>query len=145
MASVAVVVSLSATGCGGSAATTHAPGQSPATATATATGAAPTSAESASYVRGLIPAYEDKIKARGGDLFGHVTVQCAATGGPGVECLVEIPYRRMKTCAKAKGSVFVEKTSSGVQQSNRSGNGQLDLIQQVCYIGRNGEPVPSRP
>jgi hypothetical protein len=96
-------------------------------------------------VTGLIPGYENELKVKGADLFGTTSVQCAATGGPDVECLVQIPYRRLSTCAVAKGSVFVEQTASGLQKANRSNNGQLALFRQLCYIGPNGQPVPSNP
>jgi len=62
-----------------------------------------------------------------------------------MECLVEIPYRRIDSCAVAKGSVFVDATSIGLQEAPGGKNGQLSLIQQICYIGPNNEPVPSRP
>jgi hypothetical protein len=93
----------------------------------------------------LVPSYEKELKAKGADLFGNVTVQCAPTGGPEVECLVQIPYRRLQSCATARGSVFVESVGGNIHQSSHVNNGQLDLYQQICYIGPNGEPVPSKP
>jgi hypothetical protein len=107
--------------------------------------AAPSNAAAQAYVTGLIPGYENELKATGADLFGTISVQCAATGGPETECLVQIPYRRLGTCAIAKGSVFVEQASGGLRKANRPTNGQLDLFREVCYIGPNGQPVPSNP
>lgn len=113
--------------------------------TSTTTQAPPSKEAAASYVRTLIPDYEKELKARGADLFGRTTVECAATGGPETECVVQVPYRRLQTCAIARGSVFVEQSGSKLRQSSRSGNGDLDLVEQICYIGPNGEPVPSKP
>jgi hypothetical protein len=93
----------------------------------------------------LIPAYEAELTKHGADLFGKTGVECALTGGREVECLVKIPFRRLGRCGVAEGSVFVESTASGLQQSGRQGNGNLSGVQQICYIGPNGEPVPSRP
>lgn len=129
--------------CGKSAQT---PAHSGAPAQATTTSSSPPSIDAAqAYVTGLVPAYEAKLKGRGADLFGKSTVQCAATGGPEVECLVEIPYRRLQSCAMARGSVFVQHGPGGIEQSQRSGNGDLGIYEQICYIGPNGEPVPSKP
>jgi hypothetical protein len=55
--------------------------------------AAPSNAAAQAYVTALIPRYENELKAKGADLFGTISVQCAATGGPETECLVQIPYR----------------------------------------------------
>jgi hypothetical protein len=144
----AVMAVLSA--CGGSSAakttstaTTSAAPQSVAPSSTTAV--APSNSAARAYVSGLVPGYKNELKAKGADLFGTISVRCAATGGPETECLVQIPYRRLGTCAIAKGSVFVEQASGGLRKANRPTNGQLDLFREVCYIGPNGQPVPSNP
>jgi hypothetical protein len=82
--------------------------------------AAPSNAAAEAYVRTLISAYENELTGRAADLFGNTTVQCAATGGRETECPVLIPYRRRRSCAIAKGSVFVEQSASGLRQSSRA-------------------------
>jgi hypothetical protein len=131
-------------GCGGlSAPKTSAPAQTGATTQATQAASPPSIGDAESYARSLLPGYLSELRNRGADLFGKTVVQCAPTGGPELECLVRIPYRRLESCAVAKGSVFVEATPSGLQKAG--GGGRLSLIRQICYIGPNGEPVPSPP
>lgn len=139
------LLTLALAACGTGKTTTTGQGSAASTHASAANSSPPAIDASQAYVTGLIPAYEAKLKARGADLFGKTTVQCAATGGRQVECLVEIPYRRLQSCAIAKGSVFVQNGSSGLEQSQRPGNGDLSLYQQICYIGPNGDPVPSKP
>lgn len=103
----------------------------------------PSVSEAEAYAVTLLPEFKSELKAEGADLFGDVSVKCAPTGGPNTECAFEIPYRRLDECAKASGSVFVVKGSNGVEKA--PGSGALDVLAQVCYIGTNGEPVPSLP
>ncbi|HTU13687.1 MAG TPA: hypothetical protein VMF31_00695 [Solirubrobacterales bacterium] len=90
----------------------------------------------------LVPYYKSELKKKGADLFGDVSVKCAPTGGPETECALEIPYRRLDECAVASGSVFTVMGEDGVETTPESG--ELDVGEQLCYIGENG-PVPSAP
>lgn len=91
-----------------------------------------------------VPQYRAALRKRGAGTFGDTTVECAATGGPRTECRVSIDYMRLSECAQATGTVFVVDRGDGPQAAGGTLGG-LDLTGQVCYIGPDGNPVPSKP
>lgn len=111
--------------------------------TETSSAEAPSVPEAKAYASTtLVPYYKSKLKEKGADLFGDISVKCAPTGGSETECAIKIPYRRLDECALASGSVFTVMGPDGVEAAEDSG--ELDVIGQVCYI-RDGGPVPSVP
>lgn len=154
MALALAIIALSAASCGGSSVKTgtttgHSAAPTGATTTAnqppsttTTTVTPPSNAEAASYVRTLISPYEDKLKAKGADMFGKPVVECAATGGTDVECILKIPFRRLDVCGLLEDTEFIAQAGSGLRPSR---TGSVKTVGQICYIGPNGQPVPSKP
>jgi hypothetical protein len=54
---------------------------------------------------------------------------------------VSIPYMRLSECAVASGTVMVTDSGDGPQGSG----GSLDSTGHVCYLGKDGQPTPSKP
>jgi hypothetical protein len=104
---------------------------------------APSLAESKSFVEDFIPEVKTNIKKIGADLLGTPSVQCAATGGPETECVLEIPFRRLDECAVASTNVMVVNGEDGIEATDDSG--EIESEGQICYIGPDGESVPELP
>lgn len=97
-----------------------------------------TKAEALEYARASVRTLKTNLKEIGADMFGTPDVQCAATGGPEMECLVELPFRRLDDCGIAETTLFVTKSDDGLDHEG----GEVETRLQICYIGDNGEPVP---
>jgi hypothetical protein len=130
-------------GCGSSSDPSSTAATAPAATTAAAPAAsAPSPTEAKVFVETrAVPQYRAALRKRGAGTFGDTTVECAATGGPRTECRVSIPYMRLSECAVASGTVMVTDNGDGPQGSG----GSLDSAGQVCYLGKDGQPTPSKP
>jgi len=100
-----------------------------------------TKAEALEYARASIRTLKTNLKEIGADLFGSPDVQCAATGGIEIECLVELPFRRLDDCGIAETTLFVSRVEGELDHEG----GDVNTVEQICYIGENGEQVPERP
>jgi len=145
------VLAIAASGCGGdSSESPTASAREPETAgaaetTATAPPRAPNYRDAKQRVaESVVPEIRSQLRQGGIQAFGDTAIQCAPTGGPETECLIDVPFMRLDQCGIARRRVLL-KVINGEIVTAPDSTDESDLVPKVCYIGANGESVPSPP
>jgi hypothetical protein len=145
------VLAIAASGCGGdSSETTTASARGSETGgaaetTATAPPRAPNYEDAKQrVVESIVPDIRSQLRQDGVQAFGDTAIQCAPTGGPETECLIEVPFIRHDQCGIARRRVLVTVMNGEIVTAPDSPD-ESKLVPEICYIAANGESVPSPP
>jgi len=95
-------------------------------------------------VESVVPGIRSQLRQDGVQAFGDTAIQCAPTGGPETECLIEVPFIRHDQCGIARRRVLVKVINGEIVTAPDSSD-ESKLVPKICYIGANGESVPSPP
>lgn len=107
------------------------------TATTEANPAAPAGAEARRFARTLLPGVRKELRKQGVDEIGDQMVTCGSRG----TCTLTLEFRRGEECGRFELEVTLATGADGPHVEDQT----QDTVPQICYIGRDGEPVPSRP
>lgn len=145
------VLAMAASGCGGGsseATTVSARGSGTggaAETTATAPPRAPNFTDAKQRAAKLVvPDIRSELRQDGVQAFGDTAIQCAPTGGPETECLIDVPFMRLNQCGIARRRALLREIRGQIVTAPDSPH-KSELKPQLCYIGANGESVPSPP
>lgn len=145
------VLAIAASGCGGDSSTpTPRSAREPETGgavetTATAPPSAPNFSDAKRRVaESILPDIRSELRQDGVQAFGDTAIQCAPTGGPETECLIDVPFVRHNQCGVARRRVLVRVINDEIVISPDSPD-KSELMPQVCHIGAKGQSVPSPP
>lgn len=148
------VLAIAASGCGGdsSQTTTTTSAREPETGgaaetTATAPLIGPSYRDAKQWVvEFIVPDIRSHLRQDGARAFGDAAIQCAGTGRPEAECLIDVSFARVGQCGVASRRVLLRVVNGEIVTAPDSPDAsELKLVPQVCHIGANGQSVPSPP
>lgn len=134
---IGAVLAMAVGGCG--------EGSSEATSDTTSTEATEPSLPAAeAAARTLVPDIRSQLSEDGVEEFGTTEINCAGTDGPVAECVIEIPFMRLDECGITRAQVLLTEIDGEVGSAPDTPD-ESEVVPQICYVGPNGESVPSRP